>query len=55
MDSLYQKMYYDLFNAVTDALNALEAKNTVQARWLLVRAQQNCEELYLQQIDETQP
>ena len=44
---MYQKMYLTLFNAVTDALAALEAQNIGQAKDLLVTAQQVCEELYL--------
>ena len=44
---MYQKMYLTLFNAVTDALAALEAQNIGQAKDLLVTAQQACEELYL--------
>ena len=44
---MYRKMYYHLFNAVTDALAALEKQNIGQARELLVEAQQQCEEIYL--------
>ena len=44
---MYEKMYFTLFNAVTDALEAMEAQNFGQAKDLLIAAQQRCEELYL--------
>ena len=44
---MYRKMYYHLFNAVTDALAALEKQNIGQAKELLMEAQQQCEEIYL--------
>ena len=43
----YQKMYTLLFNAATDAIEALEAMNLGQARAILVLAQQQTEEIYL--------
>lgn len=43
----YQKPYYTLFNAVTDAVAAMEAQNFGQARQMLVQAQQDCEEWFL--------
>ena len=46
----YEKMYLKLFNAVTDALAALEEKNFGTAAELLRRGQETCEELYM---DET--
>jgi len=47
----YKKLYYKLFNAVTDALEALEQLNVGQAKELLLRAQQETEELYLSEED----
>ena len=44
---MYEKMYFTLFNAVTDALEAIEAQNFGQAKALLIAAQQRSEELYL--------
>lgn len=44
---MYQKLYLYLFNRVTDALAALEAGDPQGARALLIAAQQECEELYL--------
>ena len=44
---MYEKMYFALFNAVTDALEAMEARNFGQAKDLFIAAQQRCEELYL--------
>ena len=45
----YQPMYFALFNAITDALDALEENDVLQARELLILAQQRGEELYMQQ------
>ena len=45
----YKTMYLHLFNRVTDAVNALEAMNFGQAKALLVCAQQEAEERYLEQ------
>jgi len=47
----YQKPYTLLFNAVTDALEALARQNFGQAREILIRAQQEAEEAYLSQDD----
>lgn len=46
----YQKLYTLLFNAVTDALEAMEQQNFGTAKDLLICAQQQAEEQY---IDET--
>jgi len=43
----YQKLYTKLFNAATDALEALEQLNVGQAKNILRRAQQEAEEEYL--------
>ena len=44
---LYEELYHLLFNAATDALRAMEQENFGQAKGLLVRAQQACEERYI--------
>lgn len=44
----YQKAYYHLFNAISDAIESIEHSNYGQARDALVRAQQMTEEAYLQ-------
>ena len=44
---MFKKLYLYLFNRVTDALEALEAGDPQKARTLLIAAQQECEELYL--------
>ena len=49
MEMLYKELYCILFNAVTDALRAMEQENFGQARELLVQAQQTCEERYIAQ------
>ena len=48
----YKKLYFYLFNAVTDALQAIEQQNYGQASAILMAAQQETEEMYLD--DETQ-
>ncbi len=45
----YQKMYYILFNAATDALAALVAKQSYQAEAILTLAQQETERLYMEE------
>ena len=42
----FEKLYHDLFNAITDALNAIEEK-ILLAKAMLIRAQQAAEEAYL--------
>ena len=43
----YKKLYYHLFNAVTDAIQAMEQQNYGQAIALLIVAQQEAEEMYI--------
>ena len=43
----YQKMYLTLFNAVTDAIKGIEDWNIGAAKEILIRAQQDAEELYI--------
>lgn len=45
---IYEKMYYHLFNAVTDALEDLEERNYGWAEKVLKVAQQEGEEFYLE-------
>ena len=47
----YQKLYTKLFNAATDALDALEQLNVGEAKDILRRAQQEAEEDYLSSED----
>lgn len=44
---MYKKMYYQLFNAIIDALELLEQGRLQEAGDLLKRAQQDAEETYL--------
>ena len=44
---MYEKMYYTLFNAVTDSLEELRRMNFGSAARLLEEAQRRTEELYL--------
>lgn len=45
--SLYHDLYFMLFNRVTDAIRALDAGNTQEARAILCQAQQDAEERYI--------
>ena len=47
----YSKLYFHLFNAVTDALLAMEQQNYGQAATLLKAAQQETEEMYMDNED----
>ena len=47
MDELYKNLYFHLFNQITDALEAMEKQNYGEARDILMRAQQEAEERYL--------
>ncbi len=43
----YKSLYIYLFNAVTDAVDLLEQGEFALARSALIRAQQECEERYI--------
>ena len=43
----YEKLYHLLFNAITDAVECLKREEQKAARLLLIRAQQQAEELYM--------
>lgn len=43
---MFKRMYFLLFNRITDALKALERGDAAQARAILIHAQQDAEELY---------
>ena len=47
----YGRLYRLLFNAITDALRSLDADDTIAARALLIAAQQQTEELYIEAED----
>lgn len=44
----YQKMYFLLFNAITDALTQLQAHDTGPAALILQKAQADTEEMYME-------
>ena len=43
----YKERYDLLFNAITDAIECIDEQNYGSAKELLIRAQQEAEELYL--------
>ena len=49
---MFKRMYLLLFNRITDALEALDRGSSEQARAILIRAQQDAEELYIEGTEE---
>ena len=49
--TMYNKMYLTLFNAITDALEHIDADSP--AAKILIAAQQKTEEIYISQEDDT--
>ena len=47
MDELYKDLYFHLFNQITDAREEMERQNFGRSRDILIRAQQETEETYL--------
>ena len=48
----FPKYYTRLFNGITDALEAMKEQNYIKAQDLLIKAQQDAEEMYLEDGDE---
>ncbi len=48
----YEPLYLTLFNSMTDALACLEKQDTESAIQILMRAQQQAEELYISALPE---
>lgn len=46
---MYEKMYYKLFNAVTDAMEPMEQQKYQEALTLLEQASRDTEEIYISQ------
>lgn len=49
---MFKRLYFLLFNRITDSLEALERGGAAQARSILIRAQQDAEELYIEGTEE---
>ena len=49
---MFKRMYFLLFSRITDAIEALEHGDAAQARSILILAQQDAEELYLEGDEE---
>ncbi len=45
---MYKKLYYIMFNAASDAVNAMDSGDTEMARRALVTAQRLAEEKYIE-------
>ena len=48
----FPRYYTRLFNSITDAIEALKKQNYIKAQDILIRAQQDAEEMYLEDGDE---
>lgn len=44
----YKKLYFHLFNAVTDAIEGIQNGDVFSARDILIKAQQETEEMYIE-------
>lgn len=49
---IYKQLYHKLFNAMTDAITAIDQKNYGLAEEIMKKAQQDAEELYLSEGEE---
>ncbi|MBQ9249172.1 MAG: hypothetical protein IJ179_02270 [Oscillospiraceae bacterium] len=49
----YKKMYFHLFNAITDALKKLDEQDIPQAQSILIAAQQWGEDYYIETVEKT--
>ena len=49
MENLYKKLYYCVFNGITDAMEELENQNFGAAKEILRNAQLKAEEIYLEE------
>lgn len=47
----YKRLYYFLFNAITDALEAMDAGYAPEAAEMLKDSQREAEEMYIQWAD----
>ena len=48
----FPKYYTRLFNGITDAIEALQKQNYIKAQDILICAQQDAEEMYLEDGEE---
>ena len=48
---MYKRLYILLFNRVTDAIEKLKKNRSNEAMQMLIKAQQDCEELYISHAD----
>ncbi len=53
MEQLYKKLYFKLFGVLADATELLERGNVWDAEQLLIRAQQEAEDYFVEHADES--
>ena len=51
----YKDLYFHLFGAVCDAIEEIEKNNYGMAKERLIKVQQECEEKYIEEIEEDRP
>lgn len=49
---MYKRLYFLLFNRITDAIDALDRGKAAEARVILLDAQQDAEEMYIEETEE---
>ena len=47
VEGYYATLYHKMFNAATDAIWAIEDGKVEKGKEMLIRAQQDCEEIYI--------
>lgn len=55
MEGMYEKLYHMLFNAYSDCLEALEEHEFAKAYSILLKAQRDCEEVYISWEEDPAP
>ncbi|MBP1550859.1 MAG: hypothetical protein J6C04_01120 [Oscillospiraceae bacterium] len=48
----YKNMYYTLFRNVNLAIEAIEEKNYIRAEYILRKAQEECEDIFIDTYEE---
>ena len=52
MEALYKRLYFFLFNRISDAVKAFNAKSGEEALRILIASQQECEEMFMETAED---
>ena len=55
MENMYEKLYHMLFNVYTDCIDSLEEGEFERAHMILIKAQRDCEEVYVSWEEDPAP